>query len=93
MLLYPHLAAAKLNALLGRRQHDSGGRQPQQDGRNKHFLPELLGVPVALRGGPPAHTDVLLFTNHWVSRTCPSSGIPKTIKHSVSETGFVSVLR
>jgi hypothetical protein len=31
--------------------------------------------------------------NHWGSGLCPSSGILKTRKHDVSETGSVSVLR
>jgi hypothetical protein len=31
--------------------------------------------------------------NYWISGLCPSSGILKTKKHNVSETGSVSVLR
>jgi hypothetical protein len=31
--------------------------------------------------------------NYWVFGFCPLSGIPKTRKHNVSETGSVSVLR
>jgi hypothetical protein len=31
--------------------------------------------------------------NYWGSGLCPSSGILKTIKHNVSETGSVFVLR
>jgi hypothetical protein len=31
--------------------------------------------------------------DYWVFWTFPSSGIPETIKHDVSETGSVSVLR
>jgi hypothetical protein len=31
--------------------------------------------------------------NYWIFGLCPSSGIVETIKHNVSETGSVSVLR
>jgi hypothetical protein len=34
-----------------------------------------------------------LTQNYWVVGLCPSSGIVKPIKHNVSETGSVSVLR
>jgi hypothetical protein len=31
--------------------------------------------------------------DHWVSGLCPLSGIMKIIKHNVSETASVSILR
>jgi hypothetical protein len=38
-------------------------------------------------------TIVYNTQNYWVSGLCPSSGIPETRKHNVSETGAHSVLR
>jgi hypothetical protein len=37
--------------------------------------------------------DSYFLRNYWVFGLCPSSGIVKTRKHDVSETGSVSVLR
>jgi hypothetical protein len=69
----------------------------------KHYSPEQVGFRLTVSVGHDpcpqvlsAHfssTGIYSTQNNWVFGLCPSSGILKTRKHSVSETGSVSVLR